>query len=582
MLPRQGKIPLPPSAYRTLACAVAAGIMVASVSGCSGGGTQPLTAAPPSTASAAAGRVRFAIRWPERDTSRLVPLAANSVRLTLKRGESTAAERVLPRPEQGGISETSFDDLGPGELSVTAAAYPDATGSGTVLAAATAPVRVLAGDNEPLRLTMVSTIASMEVVPTATSLTVGQSQSFTATAKNAAGEVVLTLPQTVTWSSSDPSVAAVDTLGKVSALAPGVASVSATETESGKRSVASVTVTLDYPSGYQVVELLPVDGASSAAFAINDAGQVAGYASTFALQVPFTREKEQPSLWAGGSGAPLLLGHLPETDQGIAYGTSESGKVVGTVSDVSINSNTGNKKAFLWRVGTGMVELPSRAPNFGIARGVNDQGTIVGNDTSLNRALFWEEPRLPTVFEFPSPPGSLAVASAVNDAGVTAGWANDNGTFRAFIWRRAPTGGGILTEDFGQGAIYAINDSGVAAGSRTTGSSIDIRPTLFRNRQGYDLGLLPNSIYGFAFGMNDDGMVVGACFHAPSPEGGRAFAWYPARIGGTTGDMKDLNDLIPADSGWTLIEARDINNLGQIVGWGRRNGKKRGFLLLPQ
>jgi hypothetical protein len=37
--------------------------------------------------------------------------------------------------------------------------------------------------------------------------------------------------------------------------------------------------------------------------------------------------------------------------------------------------------------------------------------------------------------------------------------------------------------------------------------------------------------------------------------------------------MTDLNTLIPANSGWELMYATDINNSGQIVGYGIRDGK---------
>jgi hypothetical protein len=37
--------------------------------------------------------------------------------------------------------------------------------------------------------------------------------------------------------------------------------------------------------------------------------------------------------------------------------------------------------------------------------------------------------------------------------------------------------------------------------------------------------------------------------------------------------MTDLNTLIPANSGWELMYATDINNRGQIVGYGVRDGK---------
>lgn len=45
--------------------------------------------------------------------------------------------------------------------------------------------------------------------------------------------------------------------------------------------------------------------------------------------------------------------------------------------------------------------------------------------------------------------------------------------------------------------------------------------------------------------------------------------------------MRDLNSLIPDTAGWTLVEARGINDAGQIVGYGRHNGQPRAFLLTP-
>jgi probable HAF family extracellular repeat protein len=46
--------------------------------------------------------------------------------------------------------------------------------------------------------------------------------------------------------------------------------------------------------------------------------------------------------------------------------------------------------------------------------------------------------------------------------------------------------------------------------------------------------------------------------------------------------MRDLNDLIPAGSGWTLTRATDVDDDGTIVGWGTNgSGDVRAFLLTP-
>jgi probable HAF family extracellular repeat protein len=46
--------------------------------------------------------------------------------------------------------------------------------------------------------------------------------------------------------------------------------------------------------------------------------------------------------------------------------------------------------------------------------------------------------------------------------------------------------------------------------------------------------------------------------------------------------MLDLNNLIPANSGWFLQAANAINDKGQIVGEGTLNGQIEAFLLTPQ
>lgn len=42
-----------------------------------------------------------------------------------------------------------------------------------------------------------------------------------------------------------------------------------------------------------------------------------------------------------------------------------------------------------------------------------------------------------------------------------------------------------------------------------------------------------------------------------------------------------LDDLLPPDSGWSVLNARDLNDGGQIVGDGWINGKLHAFLMTP-
>ncbi|HEX5615157.1 MAG TPA: PxKF domain-containing protein [Acidimicrobiia bacterium] len=142
---------------------------------------------------------------------------------------------------------------------------------------------------------------------------------------------------------------------------------------------------------------------------------------------------------------------------------------------------------------------------------------------------------------------------------------------------------------------FAINKRGVVAGyaqssglggleaHRWTGEGFSLQA----DRLGtFAQGHLPDArgSSSAAYGINDLGDIVGA--YGPSISNpylmvgvpfNRAFVYF-----GDDTKMQDLTDLIPADSGWTLHTAFDINNRGQVVGQGTKNGELRGFLLTPR
>jgi probable HAF family extracellular repeat protein len=89
-----------------------------------------------------------------------------------------------------------------------------------------------------------------------------------------------------------------------------------------------------------------------------------------------------------------------------------------------------------------------------------------------------------------------------------------------------------------------------------------------------DLGALGGT-FSFASDINSSGQVVGG---AQTSSGAfHAFVY-------SGGQMQDLNDLIPTDSGMELTSANAINTSGQIVGEGRLRGVDgsvgNGFIFL--
>jgi len=130
---------------------------------------------------------------------------------------------------------------------------------------------------------------------------------------------------------------------------------------------------------------------------------------------------------------------------------------------------------------------------------------------------------------------------------------------------------GTVPGGFDSGAS-GINGSGQVVGWAYYNSNQQGHAFLYENAQMDDLGALPGGSYSAAYAINDSGQVVG--YALTSSEQEHAFLYENAQ-------MVDLNDRIPADSGWVLQYATEINDEGQIVGNGVHNGQRRAFLLTP-
>jgi probable HAF family extracellular repeat protein len=74
-----------------------------------------------------------------------------------------------------------------------------------------------------------------------------------------------------------------------------------------------------------------------------------------------------------------------------------------------------------------------------------------------------------------------------------------------------------------------------------------------------------------ARGINDAGVIVGGSL-TKGDDAFHAFLY-------EDGVMHDLNDLIPADEGWSIVQALGINASGDVVAIGHRDGVDRAVLL---
>jgi probable HAF family extracellular repeat protein len=308
-----------------------------------------------------------------------------------------------------------------------------------------------------------------------------------------------------------------------------------------------------FPSHYVITDL----GANAIPAAVNASGAVAGTINNRAF------------LSAGG--ATIIFGTL--------NGASDSGATDLNDNGIAVGTSGGHAAAF--KPDGSIIDLGIVANNvFAFDLSINNSNQIVGLSAVSGVAGCGGNL---TSFSFTAPPaniGPTALSVKINNGGIIAAAIYNQsgpaceGTIGPALF---PSGTGltvpsIFTLDSQAGAIVSdINDAGLVLGSSPTTSNETGTFVLQAGTNGTAILPIPgqNSIVGA--GINSQGWVVGG-FNAPS----HAFAY-------ANGKIVDLNSLLPAScAAWTLTDATDINDTGDIVGVGTLNGVAHGFLLTPQ
>jgi probable HAF family extracellular repeat protein len=304
-------------------------------------------------------------------------------------------------------------------------------------------------------------------------------------------------------------------------------------------------------------DLGTLGGPSSFAYSVNAAGQVTGEAD---------RD-------ASGISHAFLLSEASMADLGTLGGTSSRGFLINDAGQVAGESDLpGNEAPTAWLYANGvMASLGTLGSNYSTPFGLNNQGVVVGESGLLNGEVHGFVYSNQAMQDLGTLGGDYSSAFAVSESHVVVGESSlANGEVHAFAWSA-----GNLKDLGSLGGTYAsaflIDQNGQIAGNGTIADDTAMHGFVYAAGVMQDLGTLGGDTCSI-WAMNNAGEIVGES--ATAEHKTHAFLW-------KNGKLRDLNELLPANSGWELVRAQFINDTGRIVGYGYHDAAFRWFVMDP-
>ncbi len=364
---------------------------------------------------------------------------------------------------------------------------------------------------------------------------------------------------------------------------------------------------------YKVIDVGTLGGGYTYGYGLNNAGAVVGGAAT-----PTQTDglAQTAFIWRKGQIHSLgTLGGAACPDCSSEGAGNTGGNVIAVISETAnLDPNGQDFCGFqthrqclgaVWKDGDLKPLPPLAGGHNSQAYSINNHNEIAGfSDTGVRDAtcaapfqvtrfvgVIWDAHRKPRALK-PLPGDNVSFAFGINEDGQAVGVSGlcSNTTLPP----NGPPGGphAVLWEEDGTPRLIDTSSLGAPVDGNNVATSITnhgevggtallvdgtVHSFLWRHGRIRDLGTLPGdfaTIAGCCGTVNNRGEVVGFAF--PGPRGlGHAIAWLDNH------GPVDLNDLIPADSGYYLVNTGGINDAGEIVAGALKDGQSRSVLLRP-